>query len=166
MKVIHQRFNRYGLELHPEKTRKFQFTPPQGETGSQQSESFDFLGFTHYWRRTRAGRWRLAVKTRKGRFRKAVKAITEFCRRQRQKSVKEQHTSLSRRLAGHYNYFGVNGNFEALGRQMQEAKRIWFKWLNRRSQRSSYTWDRFNRMLKALPLPRPRIKVFLWRAAP
>jgi group II intron reverse transcriptase/maturase len=167
MKVLHQRFERYGLELHPEKTRQVTFRPPtEGETEPGDSETFDFLGFTHYWKRTRSGNWRPWVKTRKVKLRKAIKAIADYCKRHRHEPVKEQRASLKSRMQGHFNYFGVNGNSKALEQLYLETKKVWFKWLNRRSQRSSLTWPQFLAKLKALPLPRPRIKVQLWGAGP
>ena len=163
MKVLHQRFARYGLELHPEKTRQVTFRPPtEGGTEHGESKTFDFLGFTHYWKRTRYGKWRPWVKTRKAKLRKAIKAIADYCKRHRHEPVKEQRASLKSRIQGHFNYFGVNGNSKALEQLYLETKKVWFKWLNRRSQRSSLTWPQFLSKLKALPLPRPRIKVQLW----
>ena len=76
--------------------------------------------------------------------------------------VKQQHAALTRKLAGHYNYFGVNGNYPCLRQLLQHAKRAWHKWLNRRSQRARKSWDRFNDMWRDFPLPEPRIRVQLW----
>jgi group II intron reverse transcriptase/maturase len=114
----------------------------------------------------RRGGWVLGYKTRKARLRRAIVAITEWCRRHRHDPVKEQHAALTRRIQGHYNYFGVNGNFRCLQQVRYAAERAWYKWLCRRSQRTRLNWDRFNNLLKVLPLPRPRIHVQLWAAAP
>jgi group II intron reverse transcriptase/maturase len=165
--VLGKRLERFGLTLHPEKTRLLPFhRPPATQTAGKGPGAFDFLGFTCYWLRTRSGRWRLAMKTRTGRLQKAIRAIYEVCRDQRHDSVADQHLSLTRRLAGHFNYFGVNGNLRCLEALVYHTERAWFKWLNRRSQRASYTWERFRDFLESFPLPRPRVLVQLWGGAP
>ncbi len=89
-------------------------------------------------------------------------ALNDFCRRHRHEPVKEQHASLCRRIRGHINYFGVNGNIASVAQLVRAAERIWRKWLCRRSQRTRLNWRRFGDLLKAVPLPRPSIKVQLW----
>jgi RNA-directed DNA polymerase len=164
MDVLPRRFERFGLKLHPDKTRLVPFQrPPDDQEGGKGPTSFDFLGFTHFWRRSRRGRWVTGATTCKARLRRAIAAVTDFCRRQRHKPVKEQHAKLKARLLGHYNYFGINGNSRGLGRLLHEATRAWYKWLKRRSQRARLNWDRFKeRILRAFPLPAPRIRVQLW----
>ena len=104
----------------------------------------------------------MGMKTRKARLQRAVKAVNDWCRRHRHEPVKEQHAMLKRKLQGHYNYFGVNGNYRSLNALEQLAQRIWFKWLCRRSQRKRLTWARFGDVLEVYPLPQPRIRVQLW----
>jgi hypothetical protein len=128
--------------------------------------TFDLLGFTLYWRRTRKGGWAVGMKTRKARRKRAIKALGEHCRRHRHDSLKEQHAALTRRIEGHFNYFGVNGNIRALRKLVHEAERLWHQWLCRRSQRRRLTWQRFGDMLKVFPLPKPRIRVQIWAMAP
>jgi len=162
MEVLGKRMGRYGLALHPEKTRLLPFgEPPRGQTSGKGPATFDFLGFTMYWKRTRWGRWRMQCKTRRGRLKKAIGA---WCRRHRHQPIEAQHAALKRRIQGHYNYFGVSGNFESLMLIAEEAKRCWFKWLQRRSQQRHLNWERFSEILKRHPLPRPRITVRLWAA--
>jgi group II intron reverse transcriptase/maturase len=156
-----ERMTSYGLTLHPDKTRLLPFQRPFGLKGKGPA-TFDFLGFTLYWRRTQRGRWTLGMKTRKARLRKAVKAIQDWCRDHRHQPLKEQRAALSRRLHGHYNYFGVNGNISSLTRVIRCVERSWFKWLRRRSQRSRLTWERYAQYLRTYPLPAPRIKVSIW----
>jgi RNA-directed DNA polymerase len=167
MRVLPQRMAKYGLTLHPDKTRLVPFgRPPKGHTGKARAGTFDFLGFTVYWRRTRTGWWVPGMKTRKARLRRAVQAIYDFCRRQRHQDVEWQHKRLCSRIQGHINYFGVNGNYRALLRVVNNAEWAWFKWLNRRSQRSRLTWARFVSLLGTYPLPTPRVCVKLWVPAP
>lgn len=105
----------------------------------------------------------MAMKTRKASLRKALCAITEWCRRHRHLSLKEQHAALVSRIQGHYNYFGVNGNIRSLANLLHQVRRIWIKWLRRRSQRGNrLTWERFGRYLERFPLPRPQIRVRIW----
>jgi group II intron reverse transcriptase/maturase len=166
--VLHKRMARYGLTLHPDKTRLIPFARPRyGENGRSGSGTFDFLGFTMYWCRTRRGGWRLGMKTRKARTQRALVALGEWCRRHRHLPLKDQHAALSRRLRGHFRYFGVNGNARSLQQVRFRTERLWLKWLQRRSQRGRrLTWERFGAYLKAHPLPPPRISVQIWTKAP
>ena len=162
--VLPQRFERFGLKLHPDKTRLLPFgRPPNDQTKGKGPATFDFLGFTHYWCRTRGGRWEPGVKTRTARLRRAIKAAADYCRSHRHEPVKEQHAGLKRRLVGHFNYFGVNGNIRSLKMLVREAEHFWRKWLRRRSQRTRLSWARFKAtILRAFPLPSPRIRVQIW----
>ena len=163
MDVLPKRMGRFGLTLHPDKTRLLPFgRPPRKQQQGKGPGSFDFLGFTLYWKRTRGGTWELACTTRQARLRRSIAAIADYCRRHRHQPVKVQHESLKRRIQGHFNYFGVNGNTARLGNLVEEAKRLWFKWLRRRSQRSRLTWERFEELLKRFPLPTPRVMVRIW----
>jgi RNA-directed DNA polymerase len=164
MDVLPRRFERFGLKLHPDKTRLVPFRRPSNdEEGGKGPASFDLLGFTHFWRRSRRGRWVPGATTRKASLRRAITAVADFCRRRRHEPVKEQHAGLKMRLVGHYNYFGINGNGRSLERLLHEATRAWYKWLKRRSQRTRLNWERFkDRILRVFPLPRPRIVVQLW----
>ena len=166
MEWLHERMAAYGLALHPDKTRLIPFNRPKKGEPLVNAETFDFLGFTIYWRKTRRGGWVMTMKTRKARLRKAIAALGDWCRRHRHWSRKEQHAALSRRLEGHYNYFGVNGNTDSLKKLYAQAKRLWLKWLCRRSQRKRLTWERFDQYLKAFPLPRPRVRVQIWGRCP
>ena len=162
MKALTERMAKYGLTLHPEKTRLLEFRPPNSGEGNKGTATFDFLGFTTHWRKTWKGKWRVAFKTRRARLSRAITAVADWCRRHRHQPVKEQHATLVRKLEGHYNYFGVNGNIGSLKKLQDRAEESWRKWLNRRSQRARMTWKRFTRLLAAMPLPEPRITVQIW----
>ncbi len=163
MAALGKRLARFGLTLHPDKTRLLPFRrPPAGQRGGRGPATFDFLGFTFYWARSRRGRWGMAWKTRSGSLRRAVQSVTEWCRRQRHLPVEVQHAELRRRLQGHFNYFGVSGNFHSLLLLVEETRKAWYKWLCRRSQRGRLTWERFEALLHRYPLPRPRITVRIW----
>lgn len=161
--VLEKRLKRFGLTLHPDKTRLLPlWRPPTTQQRGQGPGTFDFVGFTLYWRRTRTGHWRMGCKTRRASLRRAKQALYDWCRRHRHQSVEAQHAALSRRLRGHFNYVGVHGNFQSLLRLVGATKRAWYKWLCRRSQRKRLTWERFTDFLRQRPLPRPRIMVRIW----
>ena len=163
MAMLRQRMGEYGLRLHPEKTRLVPFRqPPPRQDGGKGPGTFDFLGFTLLWRRTRKGFWGQNFKTRKARLQRAKQALNDFCRGHRHEPVKEQHASLCRRISGHINYFGVNGNLASVARLVRAAERIWYRWLRRRSNRTRLNWQRFGDLLRAFPLPRPQVTVQLW----
>jgi group II intron reverse transcriptase/maturase len=167
LEVLHKRMAKYGLTLHPEKTRLIPFERPRkGQNGRSAPGTFDFLGFTMYWCKTRRGSWRLGMKTRKARIQRTLASLGEWCRRHRHRPLKDQHAALSRRLRGHYQYFGVNGNSRSLQQVLYQAERLWKKWLQRRSQRGKrLTWEMFRAYLKVHPLPQPRICVQIWARA-
>ena len=158
-----KRMEQFGLRLHPEKTRLIAFERPEaGQRSGKGPGTFDFLGFTMYWRRTRRGRWQMWCKKRSKGLRRFNRMVSEWCRRHRHLPVEVQHAALTRRLVGHFNYVGVNGNARSMMRVRQATIRAWFKWLRRRSQRTRLTWERFGRLLERFPLPRPRVVVRIW----
>jgi RNA-directed DNA polymerase len=161
--VLGKRLGRFGLILHPDKTRLLPFgRPPQEQHSGKGLATFDFLGFTFYWARSRQGRWGMWCKTRRASLRRAKTAIYDWCRRHRHQPIEAQHAALGQRLRGHYNYFGVSGNFRSVLRVVEATKRAWYKWLCRRSQRKRLNWKRFVDLLRQFPLPRPRIVVRIW----
>ena len=167
MGVITKRFERYGLKLHPEKTRVVQYQRPhKGTPAGKGPATFDFLGFTHYWCRSRKGNWVPRVKTRKARLRRFITTVAEWCRNHRHEPVKEQHAALSRRITGHFNYYGVNGNAPALRHVVHTCEVVWRKWLHRRSQNARMTWNRFAKLLQDFPLPKAGARFQLWQPAP
>jgi group II intron reverse transcriptase/maturase len=160
--VLEPRFKKFGLALHPKKTRRFSFRPPR-DGDDKGGATFDFLGFTVHWQQARMlGTWRVAWRTRSVRLRRAINNAIEWCRSHRHDPVKEQHAALTRKLNGHYNYFGVNGNVNALARLHFAVERAWRKWLDRRSQRARMKWGRFRQLLARFPLPVPQVRVRIW----
>jgi len=164
MAVLGKRLGRYKLRLHPDKTRLIDFRrPPWSQAGGKGPGTFDFLGFTVYWRRNRGGRgWHVSWRTRKARLRRAMMTAYELCRRQRHLPVPMQHEALRRRIQGHFNYFGVNDNQRSLATLRHHVRRSWYKWLNRRSQRSRLNWERFKDLVRDFPFPNPQVYVDLW----
>jgi group II intron reverse transcriptase/maturase len=158
--VLPKRLEKYGLTLHPQKTRLVDFRRPDRRPNDQSPKgpgSFDLLGFTHFWAHSRAGTWVVKRKTASDRFGRALARVAQWCKHHRHDLVREQRSALARKMRGHFEYYGIIGNIEALARFRYEVIRTWHKWLSRRSQRGSITWERFNVLLERLPLPRPRI---------
>ena len=161
MEVLPKRFGKYGLTLHPEKTRLIEFQrpdrrPPRGGS-SDRPGTFDLLGFTHYWGLSRKGKWVVKRKTARDRLSRALKRVAQWCRLHRHHPIEEQQQTLAQKLRGHFGYYGITGNFEALKHFREQVVRVWRKWLGRRSQRACMTWDRMRQLLERNPLPRARI---------
>ena len=157
--VLPKRFGKYGLTLHPDKTRLVAFRPPgpcpgTGPSAGPQPGTFDLLGFTHYWARSRQGNWVVKRRTAASRFRRALRMIAQWCRLHRHVPIPEQHRTLSQKLRGHCAYYGITGNGEALRRFRDAVQRIWQKWLSRRSWAGRLSWDAFNALRQRYPLPR------------
>lgn len=150
-----KRFGRYGLAIQEAKSRLLDFSRAGGE--GQKPQVFDFLGFTHYWGKSRKGKPVVKRKTSGKKLRKAIKRMYLWCKENRHMSVAEQWAMLCLKLRGHYGYYGITGNIRSLRSFCLQAKRSWRKWLNRRSRGKHMPWDRFNRLLERYPLPEPRI---------
>lgn len=167
MEVLPKRFGKYGLTLHPDKTRLVKFTRPRPAGGKDDDDngsgSFDFLGLTHHWGRSRKGTMVVRQKTMRSRFTRSLTRIREWCRYNRHRPIAEQRQLLAMKLLGHYGYYGVTGNYEALRRFAEEVKRVWHKWLARRSQRANSRWDHFQRILHRYPLPAPKLRRTTWQ---
>jgi group II intron reverse transcriptase/maturase len=157
-RVLPERFGKYGLTLHPEKTRLVAFKRPDRSSDDDDDPgSFDLLGFTHHWGLSRNGKWIVKQRTISKRLGAALKRVSVWCKGHRHSPLKEQWKSLKQKLRGHYSYYGITGNYDALRRFRFEVTKIWRKWLSRRSQRGSIPWDKMNLLLGHYPLPRPTI---------
>jgi len=157
-RVLGERLNKFGLSLHADKTCivDFRFKRSQHDK-SQKPTTFKFLGFIHLWKKSIKGKFVVLQRTAKERLAKAISEINEYCRANRHKPLPEQHQKLSRKLRGHYAYFGITGNHKSLRSLVHQVERIWRKWLSRRSRKSKIYWDKFRDVLKKLPLPKPRV---------
>jgi group II intron reverse transcriptase/maturase len=158
LEVLPKRFGKYGLSIHPNKTRLVAFQPPgrSSRSGSGQSSepgTFELLGFTHYWGRSRKGVWVVKRRTAASRLRRAIHTIAQWCRWNRHQPLTEQHRTLSQKLRGHFAYYGITGNGGALHRFRDAVLRFWRQWLSRRTRGHTLTWDHFTRLLERYPLP-------------
>ena len=154
--VLPKRLGRYGLTLHPEKTRLVRFKRPRSDGGGPRPGTFNFVGFTLFWGRSRRGKWALKVKTAGSRLTRALLTLKEWMARNRHSPVAVQAEALARKLRGHYNYYGVPGNSASIGRFRHEVTRRWKRALARRSQRY-LTWEKFAAILRRHPLPPARL---------
>lgn len=157
-KSLIKRMEKYELIVHPEKTRLVRYGRPGGRGDGPKPGSFDFLGFTHFWTRTRKGRWCMRRKTSKKRTSRSLKSMNQFLRTARHLSIAEQARKLGHKLRGHFAYYGVAGNSDSINRYKFQVVRLWMKWLSRRSQRARMTWKKFNKLLARYPLPPARLR--------
>ena len=146
--VLGKRLAKFGLELHPDKTRLIDFRPPAARAGAETTlpTTFDFLGFLHVWGKSRRGNATMWQRTAKDRLARTLKAINEQCRRMRSWPLAEQQRRLSQMLEGHFAYFGITGNYKRLSDVV-----YWRSW------KSTVTWKKFLRLVERYPLPKPRI---------
>mgnify|MGYP006292757263 CR=1 FL=1 len=163
LKVLPKRLKKYGLEMHPDKTKIVEFKKPgnRGKSYKQEKrpDTFDFLGFTHFWKKSRKGNPVIGKKTISSRLTRALVRINKWCKNNMHHKVEQQHQILCSKLRGHYNYYGVNGNYAMLSKYLLNVVRIWRKWLARRDRKRKLYWVIMKRkILENFPLPRPYIK--------
>ncbi len=160
MEVLPKRFAKYGLTLHPEKTRLVEFgryAEANAKRRGKKPATFDILGITYVCARSRKGKFTVHVKTMKKRFKRGLRAITEWCQENRHMPVDEQQKTLNAKLRGHYQYYGRPTNYRTIWRFYQEVCHIWRKWLSRRTRGNGMTREKFAAILRKHPLLRPRI---------
>ena len=169
-RTLRERFSRFDLELHPEKTRVIGFGRYERENAKRQGRragTFDFLGFTHFCGSSRRDKFIVGRRTSRKKFRKKCQELNLWLKRTRNAHpVKAWWPILAAKLRGHYQYYGVSGNMPSLQRYYCLAMRLALKWLNRRSQRRSFSWAGFNAYLKHYPLPIPRVVHNLYTLSP
>jgi group II intron reverse transcriptase/maturase len=161
-RAVKNRFNRYALEIHPEKSKRISFGRFEAENAARQerrSNTFDFLGFTHYCDRTRKGRFKLGRKTSRKKYAAKCRELNQWLKENRnRKKTKQWWKTLGAKLRGHYQYYGVSGNYRAINSSYRLTLKRVRKWLNRRSQKRSMSWVKFNAYLGHYPLPKPSIR--------
>lgn len=160
------RLAKFGLEVAAEKTKVLEFGPlagPRARAKGEKSQTFDFLGLTHFCSRTRDGRrFRMKRITSRKKFKAKLLAFKEWLKENRTMPIPELMETVIAKLRGHFAYYGVTDNSRGIGRFSHEVKMLLFKWLDRRGKRGSLTWEKFNKLLERFPLPKPRIMVNLF----
>jgi group II intron reverse transcriptase/maturase len=158
MEVLPKRFERFRLSIHPEKTRLVTFQKPRrDQRKGKRKGTFDFLGFTHYWAKSRKGNWVIKKKTSRKRQHRALTRAWRWCQNQRHKPLKEQYRMLCLILQGHYPYYGIRGNIRMMKKLYWYVVNAWWYWLSRRSHKGKITWEKFELFQLIYPLPPPRI---------
>ncbi len=168
MNVISKRFEKYGLTVHPDKTKLIDFRAPDhyerrreeksngNGKGGGKPQTFDLLGFTHYWGKTQKGNLAVQRKTMKSRLARSIQRIDQWCRENRHSPVREQWKILCAKVRGHYAYYGITGNSRSLGKFFYRVRRGWKRWLGRRNNKRLF-WEKFELLLERFPLPIPKI---------
>jgi RNA-directed DNA polymerase len=164
-----ERLEKFGLEIEPTKTKVVEFgrdAEAHARARGERPQTFDFLGFTHYCSRTKDGkRFRMKRVTSGKKFRAKRAAFKEWLKKSRVMPTSWIMEKVAVKLRGHYAYYGVTDNYRGIARFHREVTKLLYKWLNRRSQRRSYTWAEFEGLLKLFPLPGPRVRVHLYYRA-
>jgi hypothetical protein len=156
-KALQERICKFGLELSEEKTKIVNVSDDGDD------DTFDFLGFTHYMGKCKDGIKRLKRKTSNKRHHRSIKRCKTWLKYNRTLPVKELMRKLNRKLTGTYNYYAVSDNSKSINSLYHEVQKLVYKWLNRRSQKKSFNWDKFELFLEKYPIVKPRIKVNLYR---
>jgi hypothetical protein len=158
-----ERLTLFGLEIEPTKTRLLEFGRFAEENkknrGQKKPETFVFLGFTHYCSKSRNGKFRLKRKTSQKKFVTKLKAMNQWLKQNRHLPLRSLIGLMNSKLRGHYQYYGITDNYKPIENYYYRDRRMLFKWLNRRSQRKSYTWEGYEEILKVFPLFLPKIRV-------
>jgi group II intron reverse transcriptase/maturase len=158
MEVLPKRFNRYGLTIHPTKTKLVRFgRPTRGRRKDERNGTFDFLGFKHYWGLTRRGKWIIKGKTARKRLRRTMTQYRQWCKRNRHQPIQEQHALLSAKLRGYYQYYGVRHNYWSIAAVREHVGKAWRYWLSRRTRGQRISGQTMEQLEKVFELPRPRI---------
>jgi RNA-directed DNA polymerase len=169
-RALRERFKKFSLELHPEKTRVISFGRYERENAERQkrrANTFDFLGFTHYCDKSRRGKFIVGRRTSRKKFRMKCQEMNQWLKAVRNADkVEKWWPILEAKLRGHYEYYGVSGNMRSVNRFYTNTVRLTYKWLNRRSQRKSFNWKGFHQYLESYPLPKPRIVHNMYTLSP
>jgi RNA-directed DNA polymerase len=171
LEVLPKRMSKYGLTVHPEKTRLVWFAPPAAADSASEGRdcteprTFDFLGFTHYWGQSLRKYWVVKRKTAKSRLKRALQSLSDWCRVNRHLSIAAQHQTLTQKLQGHYGYYGITGNFRSLQEFREAARRAWRRWLSRRRRDGHMWWSEFRRLEQTYRLPLARVVHSVYRLA-
>ena len=161
MRVLPKRLGKYGLQVHPDKTRLLPF----GRSGWQQAQApggakpgtFNYLGVTHRCATSRRGHFTVYVRTMRTRYRRALRAVTAWCQEHRHDPVAAQCAMLNAKLRGHYQYYGRPTNYRRLWQFYRAVRRVWRRWLSRRTRGAPMPWARYAQLLRRHPLLRPPI---------
>jgi group II intron reverse transcriptase/maturase len=164
--ALKERLAKFGLEVAENKTKIIEFGRFAEENrkrrGLGKPETFDFLGFTHYCSKSRQGKFRVKRKTSRKKYKAKVKEFAQWMKANRHEKIHEIFKQVRLKLIGHYRYYGITDNSRMLSKYLYEVTKIIFKWMNRRSQKRSLDYERFNKYLRVNPLSAPKIYVNIY----
>lgn len=164
--ALQKRLKKFNLEMAKDKTKIIPFGRFAQENckrkGLKKPQTFDFLGFTHYCSKSKNGHFRVKRKTSSKKVQSKLKKSKEWLKANRTKGTEFIMDRMIRSLNGYYNYYCITDNLREVSKYLYQVTKLLFKWLNRRSQKKSYTWEKFNLLLKRFPLPKPRNKVNIY----
>jgi RNA-directed DNA polymerase len=163
---LKERLKKFNLEVAEEKTRIISFgryAKPTDKSGRRKYDTFDFLGFTHYNSESRKGKYRMKRKTSTKKMRASLLRCKEWLKQNRNKPIKELMKTFRTKVQGHYNYYGITDNTKALRKFYYQVWKMLYKWLNRRSQRKSFGWEKYTLFLEKFPIPEPRIRINIYQ---
>jgi len=162
LRALDNRFDKYKLQLHPDKTKVFsfgRFEKQNAKTQNRKANTFDFLGFTHYCDKTRKGYFKVGRKTSAKKFRAKAKELNLWLKSIRNLVLtKDWWKILKLKLQGHYEYYGISENYISIMKFYKLAIKLAKKWMNRRSQKRTMNWDKMKVYLELYPLPKPSIR--------
>lgn len=156
--VIPKRFGKFGLTIHPGKSKMICFQWPSKFSDKSRTGTFDFLGFTHYWSKSRQGNWVIKRQTMRKRQARVMRNLYCYCRNNKHEPITEQFRILRSKLHGLYNYYGIIGNYRPLWMLYQHVRTCWRRWLGRRTRDGYISWAKFEAFLTVWKLPQPKIK--------
>lgn len=161
-----KRLKKFNLEIEEDKTKVIPFgrfaEQDSKRKGNGKPATFDFLGFTHYCGKSRDERFRVKRKTSRKKTTAKLKSHKQWLQENRTRDIKDIMNRITRSLKGYYNYYCITDNTTEVENFVDDVKRLLFKWMNRRSQRKSFSWDKFNLFLKKYPIPRPTVRVNIY----
>jgi hypothetical protein len=158
MGVLPKRFARFGLRIHPTKTTLVVFRKPKAsQAAAHGNGTCEFLGFTHYWARTRRGFWVIKRRTARKRLQRTQQALWQWCRHNRHAPLQYQYRMLCAKRRGHCRSYGMRGHFPLLENVRRDAEKAWRYWLSRRSSKRAIDWETFQKLLAISVLPTPKI---------
>ncbi len=155
LSALSKRFMRFGLTLHPDKTKLTPFSKPYSlKEGNKGNGTFDYLRFTFYWSKSRQGYYVIKKKTARKRLNRFMQMLWSWCKVNRHNPIGKQYNMLSLKLRGFYQYFGVRSNYKSLEVVYEYAEKAWRYWLSRRIHRCEVMYEELR---KSFPLPVPKI---------
>lgn len=163
--ALQSRLKKFNLEIAEEKSQIITFgrqAEARSRAGGKKPKTFDFLGFTHYCSRSKRGKFRVKRKTSSKKYRASILRCKEWLKKHRNMPAPYIWWLIRPKLWGNYRYYGITDNAPMLYKFLYEVEKLLFKWLNRRSQRKSFDWEKFRLFLKKFPLPTPRIFVNIY----